>query len=335
MTENRNGRALTCWIVTDGRAGIEAQALGLAEAIADRTPLEIVRKRIRVRAPWRSLPRAFSGDAFAKLAPDSDGLDPPYPDLWIGCGRASVPLTIEAKRKSPETFTVQLQDPRAPCSLFDLVIAPAHDRLAGGNVFSIVGSTNRVARKACDGATPRAGGRMNVAVLIGGPNRAFRLTPADAARIAAQIAELSRRGAAVSVTTSRRTPPEAADALCAALKGVAQTVWRAGVDDPKSNPYPEMLSDADFIFVTEDSVNMATEAAATGRPVFVLRLERKAFASARKFDAFHESLRRRGVSKPFAGRLETWAYEPLDETARAADETIRRWRESVSGPSVR
>ncbi|MFZ5617927.1 MAG: mitochondrial fission ELM1 family protein [Pseudomonadota bacterium] len=334
MTENRNERAPTCWVVTDGRAGIEAQALGLAEAIADRTPLDVVRKRIRVRAPWGALPRAFLGDALSKLAPDSDGLDPPYPDLWIACGRASVPLTIAMKRKSPQTFTIQLQDPRAPSTLFDLVIAPAHDRLAGDNVFSIVGSTNRVARKAFDRATPRAGGGMNVAVLIGGSNRAFRLTPADAALIARQLAELSGTGAAISVTTSRRTPPAAAEALCKALKGVAQIIWRAGADDPKSNPYPAMLSDADFILVTEDSVNMATEAAATGKPVFVLRLRRKAFAPARKFDAFHESLRQRGVSKFFAGRLETWTYEPLDETARAADEAIRRWRESVSRAGV-
>ena len=32
-----------CWVVSDGRRGIENQALGLAEAIADRTPMRILR----------------------------------------------------------------------------------------------------------------------------------------------------------------------------------------------------------------------------------------------------------------------------------------------------
>ena len=45
-------------------------------------------------------------------------------------------------------------------------------------------------------------------------------------------------------------------------------VWDGGGD----NPYLALLADADAIFVTPDSVNMASEAAATGRPVYVLRL---------------------------------------------------------------
>lgn len=335
MTEKQSERPPTCWVVTDGRAGIEAQALGLAEAIADRTPLLIVRKRTRIGAPWRLLPRAFLGDAFSKLAAEGDSLEAPFPDLWIGCGRASVPLTIAAKRKSPSTFTVQIQDPRAPLSLFDLVIPPAHDALIGDNVFAIVGAPNRMARKALGARARTEGGGKRIAVLIGGPNRAFRLTRAGAAAIGEQLLELSKTGAEICVTTSRRTPRAAGEALREALEGAARTFWRAGVDDPASNPFPAMLSEADFILVTEDSVNMAVEAAATGKPVHVLRLARRPFASAKKFDAFHESLRQRGVSRNFEGRLECWDYEGLNETARAAEETIRRWRESASRLRVR
>ncbi len=61
---------------------------------------------------------------------------------------------------------------------------------------------------------------------------------------------------------------------------------------------------------------MATEAAATGRPVHVLALDR--IKPARKFEIFHKNLRMHGIAHPFSGHLERWAYVPLDETARAA-----------------
>lgn len=314
-----------CWVVTDGRAGIEAQAMALAEAIAARTPLEITRKRIRIRAPWRSLPRRFWGDAFARLAADSDDLAPPYPDLWIGCGRLSVPLTIAVKERSGATFTVQLQDPRAPVSLFDLVAPPEHDGLSGANVFPIVGSPS--SRQAMHAAPDAAavGERKMLAVLIGGPNRAFGMNGRDARALCSELRSLAGKGVDLAITTSRRTPAEVAEAIGAELGGLASTIWRADVDNAAANPYPAMLARADAILVTEDSVNMAVEAAATGKPVYIRRLRRKPFASSRKFDAFHESLARRGATRYFEGALEHWAYAPLDETGRLADEIVMRW----------
>ena len=324
MTETAGDRALTCWVVTDGRAGIEAQALGLAEAFAARRQIQIVTKRISVKAPWRVLPPALWGDAFSRLGEGGDALTPPFPDLWIGCGRLSVPLSIAVKKKHPATFTVQLQDPRAPTSLFDLVIAPAHDRLAGENVVSIIGAPTRaIARDPAAGAV-RA--NSSAAVVIGGPNRAMRMSVGDVQDIAKQLRALAVNGTELSVTTSRRTPPEAAQILEDALKGVARIFWRADRDAAEANPYPAMLRGCDAVLVTEDSVNMAIEAAQTGAPVHIIRMARKPFASAKKFDAFHQSLRERGVARYFDGGLKKWNYQPLDETSRAADEILRRLR---------
>lgn len=323
MSEPATMRRRTCWVVTDGRAGVEAQALGLAEAVALRAPLSISRKVISVRKPWQSLPRVLWGDPFSRLDAASDALAPPFPDLWIGCGRLSVPLTIAVKQRSASTFTVQAQDPRAPAALFDLVIPPRHDRLAGDNVFPIIGAPIR-RRPTRAPAAARAGAHP-VAVLIGGPNRAFRMTGDDADAIGAELKALADKGARLSVTTSRRTPPDVAARLFDRLHDVAGVFWRAGVDDDADNPYPAMLDEADAIVVTEDSVNMATEAAATGKPVHILLLRRKPFASAAKFDAFHDALRRYGAARPFNGALEPWSYPPLDETARAAAEVLRRW----------
>lgn len=333
MNETGMKRALTCWVVTDGRAGIEAQALGLAEAVARVRPIEIVNKRIAVRAPWRNLPRVLWGDPFLKLAPSSAALSAPLPDLWIGCGRLSVPFSIAAKKKNPSTFVVQLQNPRAPSSLFDLVIAPEHDGLAGKNVFSIIGSTMRA--RAWPQRTDSGSGVRKAAVLIGGPNRAFRMSRADAEMIGDELQKIAASGVSLQVTTSRRTPANAAKALEDRLKSVAEIFWRADCGEKAANPFPDMLRDGDAILVTEDSVNMAVEAAATGTPVFILRLPRKPFASAAKFDAFHRSLSARGASKYFTGALDRWSYAPLHETDRAAEEVLRRLAQTAHAATVR
>lgn len=307
------------WVVTDGRAGIEAQALGLAEAVARRTPAEIVRKRINVRAPFRSLPRELWGDPFAALDAEGDALSPPWPDLWIGCGRLSVPFSMAMKPRSPATFVVQLQNPRAPLGAFDLVVPPEHDRIEGPNVFPILGSPNRLDAQAL--RQPIVQGLAPVAVLIGGSNKVFRFEDEDAAAIADKLLSLQMP---LDVTVSRRTPRSAADILHARLGDYAARFF-----DPAgggANPYPAMLAAARAIFVTEDSVNMAAEAASIGKPVYILPLPRKPLSSAKKFDAFHEALRARGASRLFQGRFEAWTYTPLDETSRAADEVIRRWR---------
>jgi mitochondrial fission protein ELM1 len=39
-------KPLTIWAVSDGRAGIESQVLGLAEAIARQTPADIANRHI-------------------------------------------------------------------------------------------------------------------------------------------------------------------------------------------------------------------------------------------------------------------------------------------------
>ncbi len=328
MSADAPSRAV-CWVVTDGRAGIEAQALGLAEAIGRIHPLDIEVKRIALRAPWRYLPRQLLGDAFGKLAAECSPLAPPFPDLWIGCGRASVPLTIGVKRKSPRIFTVQVQDPRAPEGLFDIVAPPAHDQLTGANVISIIGAPNRIDRAALMKAPDknRSGGEV-VAVLVGGSSGAFSFSADDAKRLTEQLRKLADAGAELWVTTSRRTPKDVADQLQASLGDVAKLFWRADADRSSANPYPKMLGAADHIVVTEDSVNLASEAAMTGKPVHVFALSRRRFGNAQKFDRFHAQLRDAGAVRAFTGALATWRYKPVDETARLAAEVVSRWRKA-------
>jgi len=67
------------------------------------------------------------------------------------------------------------------------------------------------------------------------------------------------------------------------------------------------------VLVTADSVSMISEAAATGKPVHVLDLD----GGDAKFRRFHATMGAAGVTRPFTGRIESWSYPILDDTARA------------------
>ncbi len=319
---------LTIWAVSDGRAGIENQVLGLAEAIGRLTSVDITVKRIRYRRLFDWLPAGLKIAPDAMLAPGSDSLSPPYPDIWIAAGRATLPHSMRMRRRSDgRTLVVQLQDPTVDAGAFDLVIAPEHDGLTGRNVLTLTGSTNRVTteRLHAEGATfsslLEGKPRPLITVLVGGRSRSHTLGAERARVLAAQIRQAAQAsGGTLLVTFSRRTPGDARHIIEDALRDIPGLIY----DGSGSNPYFAFLDAADYVLVTEDSVNMAVEAAATGKPVYILGLDSRRPGG--KFTRFHQSLRGRGIARPFDGKLETWTYPPLNETARAAEAVLKAWR---------
>jgi mitochondrial fission protein ELM1 len=319
------GRPLRIWAVSDGRAGIEAQALGLAEAVARLRPALITVKRIGWRAglgrlPWRLIPPA---------ARKGDPIEPPYPDIWIAAGRATLPLSTRMLRWAEgRTFIVQTQDPRAPLDRFDLVVPPKHDALSGPNVFAILGAPNRMSAERLAVEHARFAERLaplprpRIAVIIGGKSKAHDLPLARAEAMASAICgAVEAAGGSLLVSFTRRTPAPARRAMAAAFTRLPGLVW----DGTGDNPYFAFLADADAILVTEDSTNLATDAAATGKPLFILPMAGRSAKLAR----FHAELERRGIARPFVGNLTAESYAPLAETDRAARELLRRYDGSV------
>jgi len=323
-------RPLSIWVVSDGRTGMENQALGLAEAVRRLTPAAITVKRIRWREAFDRLPSALKASWMLDLS--SDPTEPtsgePWPDLWIATGRATLPLSARIRERSGgRTFVVQTQDPRWRNGAYDLIVAPAHDQVKGPNVLSIVGSPHRVAEARLSEAAAAFADRLEplphprVAVLIGGRSRAFDLTEAHAGGLADRIATaVEAAGGSLMLTVSRRTPAAAKAVLIARLKHLPGMLW----DGEGPNPYFAFLRFADHILVTEDSANMAAEAASTGAPVHILPMI--PLKPADKFARLHAHLREHGAARPFDGLLETWTYPALAETERAAAEVLKRMR---------
>ena len=305
------GREPFLWALHDGKPGMRSQAVGLAAA----TGFAFLEKPLAVRAPWRFLPPQLwfcAGHAVPRAA----GLSPPWPDLVLACGRnAAVPALFVKRASRGTALAVQIQDPRARRGEFDLMIVPEHDRLRGARVLTTLGAVHPVtpARLAEAAARFPALGHMPrpiVAVLIGGANRAYRLPPPRLAEIAAGLAALARdTGGSLLVTPSRRTGEAGLAVLHERLAAVPAAIW----DGAGDNPYYAYLAFADAVLVTADSVSMASEAAATGKPVHILELA----GGDEKFARFHAALSAAGVTRPFRGRLESWSYPIPDDTARA------------------
>ncbi|MBO6784495.1 MAG: mitochondrial fission ELM1 family protein, partial [Alphaproteobacteria bacterium] len=117
---------LSCWILTDGKAGMVSHCRGLAKVIG----VEPVSKVVALRKPWVWLPPALTPASLKVVWPGSDPLEPPWPDLLIASGRKSVAPALAIRRASGgKTFCVQVQNPRVPIKDFDLVVTPEHDGL--------------------------------------------------------------------------------------------------------------------------------------------------------------------------------------------------------------
>ena len=317
----------SAWVLTEGMAGTVTQAVGLAEAVG----LPFTEKTVALQPPWCWLPPRFWPPGVLGVAYDDGTLSPPWPGLVISCGRKAIGPAREIKRRSGgRSFTVHVQDPHVPSQAFDVIVVARHDRLSGPNVIDTKGALHRVTAErlreaGAEYAAALAGlPRPFTTVLVGGPNRVYRVTPEIIGDFAARLAAFARdTGGTLLVTPSRRTGAANEAVLREMLRDSGALIW----DGTGGNPYFGYLALADHIVVTCDSVSMVSEACATGKPVYVYDLP----GGSAKFRRFHDLLRSEGITRPFTGAVVDWSYQSLDETARVGQEIRRRMGLSVPG----
>ena len=300
------------WVLHDGKAGMASQALGLAEA----TGFPFIEKRLAIRFPWAGLPPQLWFLPLRAVGASGASLQPPWPDLVIGCGRnTAMPALAIRRAGAGHTVAAQIQYPGAGHAAFDLLVVPEHDRLQGPRVIVTRGAVHRVtpARLAAERARFAALATMPrpiLSVLIGGTNKAYKLTLRRVGEIAEALAAILRNcGGSVLVSPSRRTGAAGLGLLRKRLEGFPTAIW----DGSGENPYFAYLALADALLVTADSVSMISEAAATGKPVHILGLD----GGNAKFARFHATMRAAGITRPFSGLIESWSYPVPDDTARA------------------
>lgn len=313
---------LTCWVIYDaGKVGTANQCLGLASALEFKAPRII---EISARFPWRLLSTKLWRSPL-KIVENKDGtsIKPPWPDVIIAAGRAAAAPAAAIRRYSQDkAFAIQLQDPYLKPELFNLVIAPVHDRLTGKNVIVTTGALHRLSKENLRQAAIDFKDQLSslkhpfIAVLLGGTNKRYTLNPSVIASMAERLKSIARTyDVGLAITPSRRTEPENYEALQTHFKDFPAYIW----DRQGENPYMAMLALAQTLIVTSDSVSMVSEACFTGKPVYIYHLPGGAAISAR----FHTLFANLGYTRPLEDRLEQWTYKPLNDFPYVID-TVRQ-----------
>jgi mitochondrial fission protein ELM1 len=293
-------------------AGLQAQALGLAEA-AGFAPNII---DLKPRALYKAVPPALWPEPLGAV-----NLKNPPKGLAFTVGGMGAAVGAALHRRGNQV--VQIQHPRMNLNKFDVVVVNTHDEITGPNLVVSRTALHRVtpARLEAERAlwAPRFAHlpRPLVAVLVGGSNGRFRLEGAEGTSLARSLISLMNYDkAGLIVTPSRRTPAAARDALQIALAPRGAWIW----DMQGENPYFGMLACADLIVATVDSISMVSEAVATNVPVLLAELPGKS----RRNGLFMQLLNDEGRTRPFFGRVEYWPVKPLNDTPLAAAEVRRR-----------
>jgi mitochondrial fission protein ELM1 len=176
------------------------------------------------------------------------------------------------------TKLVHIGRPWGRLAWFDLVFAmPQYDLPDRPNVFQARMPFNVVTPDAAARSIAAWQARLSdkprpwLAVLVGGDARPLELDAGIGLELGMRVAARARAtGGTVLLSTSRRSPKDAVDAIVEQL-GPRAVVYHWRPDDP-NNPYAAFLALADEIVVTGDSASMLAEALRSGKPVNVMPL---------------------------------------------------------------
>lgn len=309
---------MLCWGVTDGSAGTMAQVKALAAALG----YEPVMKTVKIKAPLIWFPNVIVSK-LARIIPRTmqshDSLTPPWPEVIISCGRRGALASLGLRAMGATSKCIHIHDPQMDPKNFDLIIAMEHDKIEGKNVIKTKFALHAITQEVLDEAAKKFAKRFTLypkpytAVLLGGSTNKYTLSKKSMGKMIDALKQVIVNGdSTLLITTSRRTGGENLKRLLDAFPRAREA--RAYVYDGVSeNPYLGMLALADHIIVTDDSVNMMSEAVATGKPVYILKLPgHKNTKPAR----FADKLIAEGVARPLEGKLEKWDYAAGDEIGK-------------------
>lgn len=300
VEEYQSKKSVIVWRIVDGKPGHEAQTLGLVRALEAYFAVECY-----------EVPACRDFDGFTQWLRGRfvAGSDLPKPDLIVGAGHRTHWSLLAAKRATGGKAVV-LMKPSLPRLLFDLCIIPEHDGPApGANVLITKGVLNPI-QQSTD-ASPQKG-----LLLIGGPSTHHDWDSAD---LFAQIEQVVSADSSIqwTLTTSRRTPGECTEQLCALEYANLEVV---PVERTPIGWVANQLGACGRVCVTEDSISMIYEALTSGAVVGLFSVPRKRKLS-RVVDAIETLVAEQHILRfDKIPKAEIGAVPPLNEARRCAEQ---------------
>tara|TARA_B100001996_G_C18636439_1_gene583865 strand:+ start:22 stop:972 length:951 start_codon:yes stop_codon:yes gene_type:complete len=300
---------LKALLLTQGMHGMVSQAEGLAKALN----LKFQHHTIKLKKFWNFIPPILTPISenllTEKIICDSR--------IIISCGRKSVISSIALKKRHKQKiFNIHIQDPKVSTSNFDLVICPKHDNLKGSNVLKTIGAIHYLTSKEVNQSTGylkiEKENKKIVSLIIGGPNNYYSYSEKQVNQLFNQIKNLfSPDKYKLIVIPSYRTPDRI-------IKKANNTFGPNHLVIKKidKKAYLSALNLGEIIIVTCDSISMISEAALTGKPIYVanMRPEKNNY----RFKNFFSEFKKMNIIRDLENSVDLWSYNKLDEVNRIA-----------------
>jgi len=294
-------------LLSQGMHGMISQLEGLAKALK----LNFKHHNVKLKSIWNFIPPRFTPIS-ENLLTENFICDS---KIIISCGRKSVIHSIALKKRfKNQIFNIHIQDPKVSLKHFDLVVCPEHDNLKGDNVINTKGAIHYLSKKDISEKSKYLKidkeNKKIIAFIIGGPNKYFNFSEEQTNYIFNQVKNLFTADKyKIIVIPSYRTP-----------QNVIKKAYNVFTHDHfvikevDKNAYLSSLSICDYVIVTCDSTSMISEAAVTGKPVYIANM--KPVKNNYRFQSFYSQFKKLGIIRDLEDSIDTWSYNKLDEANR-------------------
>ena len=299
-------------LLTQGMHGMISQVEGLAKAL----DIDFTHHTVELNNFWKMIPPKLtpvSQNVYKKINLDDF-------DVIISCGRKSVIPSIHLKKISnKKVFNIHIQDPKVDLNNFDFIVAPEHDAIQGQNVISTKGAIHYLSESEISenkdylSSLIKKDERKIWTLILGGPTKYYDYSTKNIKNIFLTLYKLLKKHSfQLVIIPSMRTPINTIN-YAKEFFGDNHTV----IMDVDKKAYLSALAIAESIVVTCDSSSMISEAALTGKPIYIANILPK--KNDIRFQRFRNLFRELNIIRNLGEEIENWSYQKLDETNRVAE----------------
>ena len=299
-------------LLTEGMHGMISQVEGLAKAL----DIDFTHHTVELNNFWKVIPPKLtpvSQKVYKKI--DHDDFD-----VIISCGRKSVIPSIHLKKISnKKVFNIHIQDPKVDLNNFDFIVAPKHDEIQGQNVINTKGAIHYLTENEISenkdylNSFIKKDERKIWTLILGGPTKYYDYSTKNMKHIFTMLYKLLKKhDFQLVVIPSMRTPINTIH-YAKEFFGYNHTI----IMDVDKKAYLSALAIAENIIVTCDSSSMISEAALTGKPIYIASILPK--KNDKRFQRFRNLFRELNITRNLGEEVENWNYQKLDETNKVAN----------------
>ena len=294
-------------LLTEGMHGMISQVEGLAKGL----DIDFIHEKIELNNFWKLFPPKFTPiNSFVFKNKIEKNFD-----IIISCGRKSIIPSIYLKKKfKNKVMNIHIQDPKVSLNNFDYIIAPEHDGLIGKNVLATKGAIHYITEddliKNQSYLKPKINKEKVVTMIVGGPNKYYDFNDNIIENIFLNVQnDFIDKGYQLIFIPSMRTPKNIIEKAVNFFN--EKQIIIKNID---KKAYLSSMKLADHIIVTCDSTSMISEAAMTGKPIYVAQMP--SIRKNDRFQNFYKLFKSLNIIRDLDKTIDNWNYTKLNETDR-------------------